>query len=201
MNKVILLLLFPTFVLAVPKNFSPAVNSLWHNAKNYYQHQQFEQAANSLERALRIEQNNPYLWHGLAGVRLAQKEWKRATNLATKSLTLTGSDEELREKNKRLITQACQNIENCIPPEIIPKNKFRDPYYLHQLAASLLKEEKWARAISLSRQSIKLAGGQNKTADNLRIKNWVLITQACEEIENWECTRQARTRAQTLLQK
>jgi tetratricopeptide (TPR) repeat protein len=90
-----------------------AVESLLNDAKNYYEMKQFEQAAALLERALRIEPRNPILWHNLAGVRLAQEDWKRAANLATKSNTLAGSNKdykELRLRNWVIVTRACEGM-------------------------------------------------------------------------------------------
>lgn len=90
-----------------------AVESLLNEAKTYYEMKQFEQAAALLERALRIDPRNPILWHNLAGVRLAQEDWKRAANLATKSNTLAGSNnnyKELRLRNWVIITQACEGM-------------------------------------------------------------------------------------------
>ena len=109
-----------------------AVESLLLDAKTYYETQQYEQAAASLERALRIKPRNPIIWYNLAGVRLANDEWKRAANLAQKSNALAG---------------------------------------------------------------------KNKKYKNLRIRNWMVITLACEGMGNDRCAREARDRAQTLIQK
>ena len=47
-----------------------------------------EQAAATLERAIRIEPGNPWLWHRLAVLRLQLGEPEQAIELATKSNTL-----------------------------------------------------------------------------------------------------------------
>ncbi|NJO14625.1 MAG: tetratricopeptide repeat protein [Thioploca sp.] len=97
----------------IPVDSTSAVESLLNEAKTYYEMKQFEQAAALLERALRIDPRNPILWHNLAGVRLAQEDWKRAANLATKSNTLAGSNDnykELRLRNWVIITQACEGM-------------------------------------------------------------------------------------------
>jgi len=65
-----------------------------------------EAAAAALERALRIAPRDPLLWHRLAGVRLAQRHWTQADNLARKSLSLSGNDRRLQAANWRLIAQA-----------------------------------------------------------------------------------------------
>ena len=109
-----------------------AVKSLLDNAKTYYETKQYEQAAASLERAIRITSRNPILWHDLAGVRLAQEDWKRAANLAQKSNSLAG---------------------------------------------------------------------KSKMHRKLRVRNWVIITLACEGMDNQTCASDARNRAQTLVQK
>ncbi|RKZ78285.1 MAG: hypothetical protein DRR19_26660, partial [Candidatus Parabeggiatoa sp. nov. 1] len=52
--------------LKVANTFS-AVEALLFEAYEYYKNEQFEQAAASLERALRIEPRHPRLWYNLAG--------------------------------------------------------------------------------------------------------------------------------------
>ena len=105
-----------TYALAdrfIPVDSTSAVESLLNDAKTYYEMKQFEQAAALLERALRIEPRNPILWHNLAGIRLAQEDWKRAANLATKSNTLAGSNKdykELRLRNWVIVTRACEGM-------------------------------------------------------------------------------------------
>jgi len=121
---------------------SSAVKALLIDAKNAYKRgmqatdkvkkdQAFEQAAASLERALRINPRQPTLWHNLAGVRLTQGDWMRAANLATNSNMHAGNDSQ---------------------------------YY------------------------------------QLRIRNWMLITLACEGMGDMTCAREARNRAQNLAQ-
>lgn len=97
----------------IPVDSTSAVESLLNDAKTYYEMRQFEQAAALLERALRIDPRNPILWHNLAGIRLAQEDWKRAANLATKSNTLAGNKEnykELRLRNWVIVTRACEGL-------------------------------------------------------------------------------------------
>jgi len=94
-----------------------AIKSLLGDAKTYYEAKEFEQAAASLERALRIDPHNPILWHNLAGSRLAQEDWKRAANLAQKSNALAGSDKRykrLRIRNWVVITLACEGMEDSV---------------------------------------------------------------------------------------
>ena len=67
------------------------------------------EAGESLERALRIEPRNPVLWQKLAQVRLEQKEYRQAENLAAKSNALAGPDRRLKNQNWRIIGQARQD--------------------------------------------------------------------------------------------
>lgn len=67
---------------------------------------QLEAAGASLERALRIEPRNPFLWQELARVRLGQGQYRQAENLAAKSNALAGDAKGLRAENWRIIGQA-----------------------------------------------------------------------------------------------
>jgi cytochrome c-type biogenesis protein CcmH/NrfG len=103
---------------------SSAVKALLIDASNAYKrgmqetdpikkNQAYEQAAASLERALRINPRQPTLWHNLAGVRLTQKDWMRAANLATNSNMYAGNEKQyyqLRIRNWMLITLACEGM-------------------------------------------------------------------------------------------
>ena len=65
-----------------------------------------EAAGASLERALRIEPRNPWLWHELAQLRLAQGQYAQAVSLAQKSNSFSRRDRHLQALNWRLIGQA-----------------------------------------------------------------------------------------------
>jgi len=67
---------------------------------------QLEAAGASLERALRIEPRNSFLWQELARVRLGQGQYRQAENLAAKSNALAGDAKGLRAENWRIIGQA-----------------------------------------------------------------------------------------------
>lgn len=69
-------------------------------------------AGASLERALRIEPRNPVLWQKLARVRLEQKEYRQAENLAAKSNALAAHNRRLRRENWQIIGQARQERGN-----------------------------------------------------------------------------------------
>ena len=65
-----------------------------------------EAAGASLERALRIEPRNPWLWLELAQVRLAQGQYAQAITLARKSNSFAGRQPRLQSANWHLIGQA-----------------------------------------------------------------------------------------------
>jgi len=65
-----------------------------------------EAAGVSLERALRIEPRNTWLWHELAKLRLAQGQYVQAISLAHKSISFSGRDRHLQALNWRVIGNA-----------------------------------------------------------------------------------------------
>ena len=64
---------------------------------------QREAAGASLERALRIEPRNPWLWYELAQLRLAQGQYAQAVSLSHKSISFAGRDKSLQALNWRLV--------------------------------------------------------------------------------------------------
>ena len=62
-----------------------------------------EQAAAILERALRIEPGNAWLWHRLAVLRMQQSDWGAALELAAKSNSLASGDSRLMGGNWKVI--------------------------------------------------------------------------------------------------
>lgn len=65
-----------------------------------------EAAGASLERALRIEPRNPWLWLQLAQVRLAEGQYAQAITLARKSNSFAGRQPLLQSGNWQVIGQA-----------------------------------------------------------------------------------------------
>jgi tetratricopeptide (TPR) repeat protein len=65
-----------------------------------------EAAGASLERALRIEPRNAWLWNELARLRLAQGQYAQAISLARKSVSFAGGERELLAANWRVIGKA-----------------------------------------------------------------------------------------------
>ena len=89
-----------------PPQANPAVLALLNNAAAQEQAGQYEQAAATLERALRLEPRNAMLWHRLARLRLSQGEWQTAADLAAKSNSLAGGDSDLQARNWQVIAEA-----------------------------------------------------------------------------------------------
>jgi tetratricopeptide (TPR) repeat protein len=83
-----------------------AVRSLLERARQQQAEGQLMAAANTLERALRIEPDNALVWNRLAHVRFQQGQYAQAANLAEKSRILAGGDEALRADNEGLIQRA-----------------------------------------------------------------------------------------------
>ncbi len=83
----------------------PAVVALLQQAEIDRQQGNLDQAASRIERALRIQPQNPKLWHTLAKIRLEQHQPRLAEELAKKSISLSG-DRELLRRNWLLIAEA-----------------------------------------------------------------------------------------------
>ncbi|MGH8507156.1 MAG: tetratricopeptide repeat protein [Gammaproteobacteria bacterium] len=85
---------------------SPAVAALLRLARARAEAGHGEQAAATLERALRIEPRNPWLWHRLAVLRLQQGYWDRSVELAKKSNLLARNHRRLLTGNLEVIQAA-----------------------------------------------------------------------------------------------
>lgn len=85
---------------------NPAVLALLSNAGSQQQGGDIPGAAATLERALRIEPRNARLWHRLAALRLDQKQYRMAADLADKSNSLAPEEADLVRANWRLIARA-----------------------------------------------------------------------------------------------
>jgi predicted negative regulator of RcsB-dependent stress response len=83
-----------------------AVLALLDRARTENEAGRRDAAGGSLERALRIEPRNPWLWHELAQLRLAQGQYAQAVSLARKSTSFAGQDRHLQAANWRLIGDA-----------------------------------------------------------------------------------------------
>jgi len=95
----------PSQIRAKPIN-SSAVAALVKTAKRQQWAGDVTGASATMERALRIEPRNAYLWRQLAQVRLTQKRYSQAEGLAAKSNALAAADRDLRRDNWLLIAEA-----------------------------------------------------------------------------------------------
>ncbi|MCG3200433.1 MAG: hypothetical protein NFCOHLIN_00286 [Gammaproteobacteria bacterium] len=85
---------------------SPAVVALLDEAEAYARQGDGDQAAATIERALRIEPKNPWLWHRLAVIRMQQGRYSEAIELATRSSSLANGDARLLQGNQQVIDRS-----------------------------------------------------------------------------------------------
>ena len=83
-----------------------AVTALLASAKQKADSGDYSAAVSAVERALRIEPRNAYIWNRLANLRLRQGRYNQAADLADKSTALAGADDQLKRDNWSLIGQA-----------------------------------------------------------------------------------------------
>ncbi len=89
-----------------PVSDNSAVVALVDGARADVTAGKFATAAASIERALRIEPKNPYLWHELAQIHFQQGDWVQAESHAARSNSWAGGNKPLRAANWRLIAEA-----------------------------------------------------------------------------------------------
>jgi tetratricopeptide (TPR) repeat protein len=93
-----------TPVLPAPvESANPAIIALLDRAHLDSQAGKRDSAGASLERALRIEPRNPWLWHELAQLRLEQGQYAQGISLVRKSNSFAGQDRRLQALNWRVI--------------------------------------------------------------------------------------------------
>lgn len=85
------------------RSLTPAAQELASRAEQQRQSGDYPGAAATLERALRIQPREAYLWNRLARVRLEQGLGSQASNLAARSNNLAGNDQALKRNNWDLI--------------------------------------------------------------------------------------------------
>ena len=78
---------------------SPVVRKLVQTAGDQRRIGNWDAAASSLERALRIEPKNGELWSRLAHIHYDRKAWNKAIQLAAKSNTLSRGNTDLLRRN------------------------------------------------------------------------------------------------------
>jgi predicted Zn-dependent protease len=98
-----------TIIAPVPRSAmsgNHAVIALLDRAQTDSEAGQREAAGASLERALRIEPHNPWLWLGLAQLRFAQGQYAQAITLARKANSFAGHQPRVQAENWQVIAQA-----------------------------------------------------------------------------------------------
>lgn len=91
-----------------PKQFrlSPATNALVKQAHNQAHAGAFAPAAATIERALRIEPENPLLWIELGQIRLSENNPAQADAMGHKALALATGDPQAQASSWRLIAES-----------------------------------------------------------------------------------------------
>ena len=83
-----------------------AVVALLESAREAEKARQYGRAAAALERALKVEPRNPWLWHRLAAIRYRQGRHPEAEALSRRSMSLSPEDLKLESRNWRVIAAA-----------------------------------------------------------------------------------------------
>ena len=83
-----------------------ATAALLDSAREAEKTRQYGRAAAALERALKVEPRNPWLWYRLAAIRHRQGRHPEAEALSRRSLSLSPGDVKLASRNWRVIAAA-----------------------------------------------------------------------------------------------
>jgi Tfp pilus assembly protein PilF len=96
-----------------PKQFklSPATSALVAQARKQANSGAYEPAAVTLERALRIEPENPLLWIELGHVRLSEGNGAQANSMGRKALALATGDTQAQASSWRLIADSLRALQ------------------------------------------------------------------------------------------
>jgi predicted Zn-dependent protease len=95
-----------------PKQFklSPATNALVQQAHTQAHAGAFVPAANTIERALRIEPENPLLWIELGQIRLSENNPAQANAMGHKALALATGDAQAQASAWRLVAESLRGL-------------------------------------------------------------------------------------------
>lgn len=88
------------------QNQTGAVQTLLNEANAAVKANQLEKAATALNRAVRLEPNNASIWYDLAQIRLHQGKHEQSEQLAKKSIDFAKGNQDLVNKNWRVISAA-----------------------------------------------------------------------------------------------
>lgn len=84
----------------------PAAQSLVTQARAQVQRGELPGASTTLDRAIRIEPNNPLLWIEVARLRLAENDLRQAEGCARKALALASGDRAARAQAGHVLVDA-----------------------------------------------------------------------------------------------
>jgi hypothetical protein len=87
-------------------HLSPATRSLVTQARTLMSHGDFDAASSTLDRALRIEPNNPLLWIERGRLRLAESDAHQAEGCGRKALALASGDLSTQKQAGQLLVDA-----------------------------------------------------------------------------------------------
>jgi tetratricopeptide (TPR) repeat protein len=87
-------------------HLSPATRSLVTQAQTLMSHGDFDAASSTLDRALRIEPNNPLLWIERGRLRLAESDAHQAEGCGRKALALASGDQSTQKQAGLLLAEA-----------------------------------------------------------------------------------------------
>lgn len=97
---------------AINKPQESVIVALLDDADNLANAGKSDQAADTIERALRIEPRNAFLWHRLALIRIQQQQWQQAITMARKSNALATNNDKLKSENWGVIALAYEKLGN-----------------------------------------------------------------------------------------
>jgi Flp pilus assembly protein TadD len=84
----------------------PGAGAMLQKAEEYARVRRFDLAITTLERALRMEPRNAWIWNRLAATHLEARNRQQAAHLAIKSNALVSEDHPLRALNNQIIARA-----------------------------------------------------------------------------------------------
>ena len=83
-----------------------AVRELVANSRTSSASGDYARALADIERAIRIEPRNPYLWIELGKIHLSRNDPRQAATFARKAMSVAGSDDPARAAAQRLLDRA-----------------------------------------------------------------------------------------------
>lgn len=87
-------------------HLSPATHSLVTQARTLLAHGDLDGASSTLDRALRIQPNNPLLWIERGRLRLAENDARQAESCGRKALALASGDRGTQAQAGRVLADA-----------------------------------------------------------------------------------------------